>query len=195
MHASASDFTILMSTVAGMILFATYIPYGIDIFKGKVKPARATRLMFVILLSVVLLQQHSLGSGWTLAITIGELIGSMAIFGLAMKYGVGGLGQLDVACYILLFGSLVLWAVSDNALLALHLTILVDLIAFTPTLIKTWHAPKSETPLFFVVGAIAPLVGVAALASYSYSIIAFPLYLALVNGVEVGLIYRRSLPQ
>lgn len=192
MQASASDFTILTSTAVGVILLATYIPYGIDIFKGKVKPARSARLMFVILLSVALLQQHSLGSGWVLAITIGELIGSMAIFGLAMKYGVGGLGRLDVACYVLLFASLVLWTVSDNALLALHLTILVDLIAFMPTLVKTWHAPKSETSLFFAVGAAAPLLGVAASGSYGYSIIAFPLYLAFVNGLEVGLIYRHA---
>ncbi len=181
----------IFSTIAGLVLLLSYIPYGVDIAKKRVRPARSTRLMFVFLLLIALLQQHSLGSGWVLAITVGELIGSLSILGLAMKHGVGGFTRLDVTCYILLFSSLVLWAASGNVLLALHLTIVVDVIAFTPTLVKTWHAPKSETPLFFAVGAIAPLLGVVALESYSYSIIAFPLYLALVNGLEVGLIYKR----
>ncbi len=68
---------------------------------------------------------------------------------------------------------------------------LADTIAFYPTLVKTWNDPRSETPLFFIVGAIAPLLSLVAVGQYSYAVIVFPLYLSLVNGIEVILIYTR----
>ncbi len=182
-----------LSLLAGVLLLASYLPYGVDILKHKVKPARSARLMFVLLLLIVLLQQRSLGSGWVLAVTVSELVGSATIFGLAMKYGEGGWGKLDISCYFLLFISVTTWLVTNNALLALHMTIAADLIAFMPTLVKTWRKPRSETPLFFAVGASAPLLSLVALNDYRYSIVAFPLYLALINALEVGLIYKNSL--
>ncbi len=187
-----TDINSILATLAGIVLCAIYVPYGIDITKGKVKPSRSARIMLASLLLVALLQQHSLGSSWTLAITIGELVGSVGILGLAMKYGIGGLRKLDLLCYGLLSASLTVWVISGSALIALHMTILTDLIAFTPTLIKTWHEPASETPLFFAVGAFAPLLAMVGLSSYDYAIIAFPLYLAVINAFEVALIYRRK---
>ena len=182
----------IFSTIAGLVLLLSYVPYGNDIAKGNVQPARSARLMFVLLLLVAFLQQHSLGSGWILFITLGELVGSVAIFGLAIKYGIGGLSRLDLACYMLLLLTLLIWGITDNALIALHATIATDFVAFVPTLVKTWRQPQSETALFFVVGAIAPLVGLVALHDYQYEIIAFPLYLALANAFEVVLICRHK---
>jgi hypothetical protein len=183
----------IFSIVAGVILLLSYIPYGIDIIKRNVQPSRSARLMFVLLLLIALLQQHSLGSGWTLLITLGELLGSVAIFGLAIKYGVDGLRRLDIICYVTLLLTLVIWAMTDNVLVALHATIVTDVIAFVPTLVKTWRKPQSETPLFFATGAIAPLLGLIALENYQYGIIAFPLYLAFANAVEISLIYRHRI--
>jgi len=141
------------------------------------------------LLAVALMQQHTLGSSWALAVTIGEAVGSVLILSLAMKRGVGGLSRLDIACYVVLSADLALWLTTSHTLWALHLTVLADLIAFTPTLVKTWRDPTSETPTFFVLGAIAPLLSILGGGNFSYGVVLFPAYLALINAVEVGLIY------
>ncbi len=175
------------------IIIAVTIPYMIDIVKGKAVPARAARAMFLLLLTITLAQQHSLGSGLAMAVTVGEILSSIMLFGLAMKYGVGGLNRNDIICYSLLVLSLVVWWATDNALVALHVSIIADTVAFWPTLEKTWRKPKSETALFFWGGVVAPLFSIAAAGTLEYSAIVFPLYLSIINLVEVGLISRRKI--
>lgn len=181
-----------LAIISVLIAFGCYFPYMADIAKGKAVPARSARIMFAALMIIAFLQQRTLGSGWALAVTIGEAAGSLAILGLALKKGVGGLTRFDIGCYVLLALSIAVWLTTKNTFLALHITILADVIAFAPTLVKTWRLPNSETPLFFVVGTIAPLLSVIAEGSYDYAVMLFPLYLSLINAVEVGLIYRKS---
>jgi hypothetical protein len=182
----------LLASLSVLIAFGCYFPYMRDIIRGKAVPARSARIMFTVLMIIALFQQRHLGSGWALAVTFGEAAGSLAILGLALKRGVGGLSRFDVGCYVLLVASVVLWVTTKNTFLALHLTVLADITAFAPTLAKTWRWPESETPLFFTAGIIAPVLSVQAEGSFSYAVILFPMYLALVNGIEVALIYRKS---
>lgn len=178
----------VLSAIAGLIALGAYIPYAIDTIKGRAKPARSTRLMFVFLLLITLLQQRAVQSGWLVAVTVGELIGSVGILVLALKHGEGGLSRLDKACYLLMALDVVIWLSTGNALLALHLSVLADLIAFTPTLVKTWRRPHTETPTFFVIGLVAPALNVMAASTFSYAVLLFPVYLVVVNLAEVFLI-------
>lgn len=180
----------ILALISFSIIIAVTIPYMIDIVKGRAKPARAARTMLLLLIIVTLAQQHSLGSGLTVALTVGEIVSSILLFGLAIKHGVGGLSRNDLICYLLLMLSLVVWWQTGNALLALHLSIVADTIAFWPTLEKTWRDPKSETSLFFWGGVIAPWFSIAAGGSLAYSVIVFPVYISVVNLVEVILISR-----
>ncbi len=182
----------LLSIVAGVIVASAFIPYAIDIARGKVKPARSARIMFAVLMIIALFQQRELGAWWLLAVTVGDGIGAIAILVLSLKKGVGGLKRLDMICYGLLVIDVFVWLTTQNVLLALHLTVLADLIAFTPTLVKTWKHPQSETALFFILGAVGPLLNIIAVGEYGYAVLLFPFYLALANGIEVLLIYRRS---
>ncbi len=182
----------LLSIIAGLIMLYSFVPYARDILQGRVKPARSTRLMMVLLLGVSLLQQRSLGSGWLLAMTIGDGIGAVAILFLAFKRGVGGMTRLDQICYALLAVDVVIWLSTDNPLLALHLGILADFIAMEPVFFKTWQQPWTETPLFFALGVIAPILSIAGAGKYSYAVLVFPAYIGLVNLFEVGLIVTRQ---
>lgn len=185
----------ICSTIAALMILGCFIPYANDIIKGKVKPARATRIMFALLMIIVLLQQYTLHNGWLVAVTWGDAIGSLAILLLAFKYGIGGLCKVELLCYILLIVDVMIWLTTKNALLALHLSVVADMIAFTPTVLKTWRYPNTETPLFFAVGTVAPLLNIMAAGNYTYRALLFPFYLALVNGIQLAVIYRSTLSQ
>jgi hypothetical protein len=182
----------ILGIISVIIVFGCYIPYMVDIYKGKVKPARAARIMFTALTVIALFQQRDLGSGWTLAVTVGEVAGSVLILWAAIKHGVGGMKKTDIICYVLLALSVFFWLTTKNAFVALHFTVFADLVAFFPTLMKTWNWPNSETPLFFIAGVIAPILSIIAGNDYSYAIVLFPLYLALINLLEVGFILRKK---
>lgn len=179
----------ILAYISFLIIIEVTIPYMVDIVKGRARPARAARLMFFLLLIITLAQQHSLDSGYAMVITVAELVSSTMLLLLAFKYGVGGLSRTDIICYGLLLVSLGVWISTKNSLLALHISIFADTAAFWPTLEKTWRNPKSETPLFFWGGVVAPLFSIAAAGTLQYSMIVFPLYLSLVNLAELGLIY------
>ncbi len=184
----------ILSVLGGLIMLFSFVPYARDILKDKVKPSRSARLMMVLLIFVSLFQQKSLGSGWLLAMTVGDGIGAVGILLLALKKGVGGLSKIDIACYLLLGMDIALWLTTGNALLAIHLGIIADLVAMTPVFFKTWQQPWTETPLFFILGIVAPLISILGVGRYSYAIILFPAYIAAVNIFETGLIlYRQRL--
>jgi hypothetical protein len=182
----------ILTVLAGVFSFGAYIPYGFDIVKGRARPARAARVMFVCLLVVTISQQFAVHSGSLVVVTGGEFVGSVAILALALKYGVGGFGRLDMLCYGLLCVDIACWLITGNALIALHLSVLADIIAFTPTLVKTWRSPKSETPLFFVTGIIAPVLNIVGTGRYSYAVLLFPTYLAVANLAETLIIMLRG---
>jgi hypothetical protein len=148
--------------------------------------------MFVLLLVVSLLQQHTLGSGWLLAMTIGDGIGAVAILLLALKKGMGGVGRVDLICYGLLLIDVTVWLSTGDALLALYLSIFADVAAVTPMLLKTWRQPWTETAFFFSLGFIAPILNIIAAGSYSYAVILFPAYIALINLLTALLIIYRQ---
>ncbi len=171
------------------IIVGATIPYMVDIVRGRARPARAARIMLLILICITLFQQRSLGVGGAISLTIGEVIISVMLLGLALKHGVGGFSKVDKACYILLALDLAIWFVTKNNLLALHLSMLADTIAFWPTLHKTWRDPKSETAIFFWAGVVSPLFAIAAESTPTYANLVFPVYISLANLLEVGLIY------
>ena len=175
--------------VSFFVMVGATIPYIADVVSGRAITARSSRIMFVILMVVTLFQQRALGSGWSLTIIVSEAISALMLLGSGLKYGVGGLTRLDITCYLLLVMDIVVWVVTKNSFLALHLSILADFVAFWPTVYKTVKNPQSETALYYVAGVVAPLLAIAAETQRSYNTLAFPIYLAAGNSLEVLLIW------
>lgn len=182
----------LLALTSGLVIIGVSIPYILDAVKGRARPSRATYLMFSILMILTLVEQHQAGSRLTLAITLGEAVSSIAIFIITLKHGMGGFSWTDGMCYVMLIVSILVWRSGHGILWALHFAVLADFIAFTPTLLKTWRDPYSETPLFYIGGTIAALLSIVAGRDYSYAVILFPTYLCVANLGALALIRRRE---
>lgn len=181
---------ILFGVAAGVIALFACVPYIIDILHGQARPARSTRIMYMLLMVLALIQQHQLGSTWALLLIIGELIQAILILGLSYKFGMGGITRLDMGCYALLAINIVVWQSMNNALIGIYLTILADLIASVPTLYKSYKRPETETAAYFSLGAVSGLLAVFSQINPTYSNIVFPLYIAIINAVVAVLIMR-----
>jgi hypothetical protein len=178
----------VFALISFIIIVAPIIPYTKDMARGRVKPSRSTRVMFLGLLLLAFFQQHSLGAGLGLALLVGEILGSLAILLFSIRYGVGGLAKLDIACYTLLILDLGIWAVTNNALLAIVLTMVADMIALVPTVVKTWKDPQSETYYWWLMGVVAPVFGILSEGNFSLQEVLFPVYLLLANLAVVLLV-------
>ena len=79
--------------ISSILALVSYIVYAIAILKGEARPHRTTR--FVLVVITCLASAALLASASTVAIwLIGAMtIGSVAIFLLSLKYGMGGFSK------------------------------------------------------------------------------------------------------
>ncbi len=135
-------------------------------------------------MSVTLVVQSRAFTSGVLLLTIGELATQVVLFILSIKYGMGGLTRLDIACYGGFIMSLSVYLLTRNAALSLTLLVVTDFIAFLPTLVKIWRDPTSDTWMVFVVGGMA--AAAASLLAHStnhYIELIFPTYLFIANAL------------
>lgn len=167
-----------------------------SILKGEYKPQRITRLLLFIVTAIFVATLFSQGDRIGLFLAIPSFIGSTAIFILSIKYGVGGRSKMDI---ITLFGalvSLIVWKVTDNPTLGLYASILTDFIGFSPTLVKSFKEPFTESYLFYGCDVFASFFNLIALRSYLLMDLAFPMYIFLINlSVTLLILIRRKSKQ
>ena len=183
---------VLFAVLSALIVIIASIPYIIDIFTGRAQPARSTRIMYMLLVILGLLQSKELGSGWSLALIYGEIAQGAAVFFMSLKYGLGGFSRLDKICYIFLTLDLSVWLLTKNPLIGILLTLFADLIATLPTIVKTIKIPESETPIYWFLGSIAAIFAIFSETNYSLIKIIFPIYIFVINAFVFSLTLKRS---
>ena len=182
----------IIGIFAGIIVIFASIPYLIDVKRKKARPARSTWIMFVILLFLGVIQSGSLGSGYSRFLIIGDITTCTLVLLFSFRYGISSITTLDIVCYSILTLDIILWQLLDNPLLGLLITISADLVAITPTIVKTYIDPSSETPAIWLITTFASLLAIFSENEISLVIIIFPLYLALTNGVIGVMTFRKK---
>jgi hypothetical protein len=155
-----------------------------------------TRLLMVVIgtLSFGALWAAGDASGIWLALT--SLVQALFIWALSFKRGIGGRDRLDIICLVLCLMGAVLWLVSGQSLLGLILSIVADIIACVPSLLKTVRLPHTESVWFYVLDTIAGGCIVFA-SAHTQAAMLFPVYIVLANGVFVAVIWwprKRRVP-
>lgn len=159
-----------------------------SILKGEFKPQRTTRLILLILTSIFVASLYAQGDKSSIYLALLQWCGSIAIFVLSLKYGVGGKDKIDYVVLGLAVLAIVIWKITDNPTLALYMSILADFIGILPTLIKSYKSPESEDPKFYFSDVLAGFFSVLALKTFAFSELAFPAYIFFINLLCVALI-------
>jgi len=170
------DVFLIISTIAAL----TSPVIGIySIVRGDFRPQRMTRfLIFLISLLFVgtLLAQND----------------KNGIFLLSIKKGIGGTGKMDIVVFIMAILSLIIWQTTKNPVLGLIMSVVTDLIAFSPTLIKTWKLPHTEEWKFYMSDVVASVFSILSIKSFSFGNLIFPIYILLINTTSVLMINLRK---
>jgi hypothetical protein len=166
-------------------LFASF-SYIKEINNGNVRPERATRLMYVLLLTVSFVQQLQLESGsGAILLNLSELIVCIVVGFVAIKNGKGGFSNVDKACYLILVFSLVVWLILGKTLGGLILICIADFAATLPTIIAIYNKPKDEVAWFWFAGSCGAFFALLASGDISINQV-FIIYIMLINLI-VGL--------
>jgi dolichyl-phosphate-mannose--protein O-mannosyl transferase len=176
---------------AGLLQFIGMVPYFVDIVRRKTKPERATWWIWSLLNAVSLAAQIGAHARWSLLMTIGQSIVTLAVALLSLTHGYGTFHKKDLLAIVFALGGVGLWWLLNSPMAALLVVLAVDLVGFWLTIEKTWRAPETETLLTWVLCTVSGALGVLAVGKLNITQLLYPLYIMLGNLIMVAIIIGR----
>lgn len=178
--------------IALLLNLIGYIPYVRDIFRHKVKPHRVTWGIWTILTTIAAVNQVLNNGGYSSLFFISTVILVSFVFILSFRYGMGGASKIDRICLLLALILLIYWVSIKETYISMIMAVIIDGIAAVPTIIKTYHHPKTESYPQWILAGIAGLFTMLAVPRLEWVLLIYPLYVVLMNGVIVAVKYFKE---
>jgi len=187
-------FAYLVFVAAFATLLATFV-YIRSMFRGGARPNRVSWLMWSIAPFIATAASVSSGVGWAALPVFMSGLSPFLIFvaSFVTKKAQWKLALFDYVCGVLSGLALILWFVTKNPNTAIVFAIVSDALAAIPTLSKAWRLPQTESPWPFIVGVFNALTSFGAVTLWSFSALAFPAYLVVINVLLLLSVYQKKL--
>jgi len=183
----------LASTLAIILTLIAFLPYLRGILGNTIKPHFFTWVIWGITTTVVFFAQLQDKGGvgaWPVGVS-GCLTISIAVLAFIKRADIS-IRLLDWVFLIAALSSLPVWFFTTDPMLAVVILTIVDVLGFGPTAIKVWHAPWTESPVFYFLYVISNLLVLVALENYSVTTALFPAAIALGCLSMMLLVWGRS---
>lgn len=167
--------------VAALLAVAGNIPYLIDIVRGRVKPHAYTWFVWTLVSGIVFFGQLAAGAGIGALPTAASEVFTLIIFLFSLKYGFKHVTRTDTVFLILALLGLVPWLLTKDPTVSVVIAVSIDLLAFAPTLMKTWRQPRTETPLLFGSNVVRHLLALLSLQTYNIATTLHSVAMVIVN--------------
>lgn len=164
--------------------------YAWNTLQGRTKPNRVTWFLWALAPLIAFAAQLGEGVVWQALMTFMVGFGPLLIFiaSFMNKKAFWDITKLDVACGIISIFALVLWFATGTGTVAIVFSILADLIAGIPTLIKAFNQPETEHHSVFRNGALSAAITLLTLKTWTVASAAFAMYIFVICAVLYVLI-------
>ena len=189
------DWHSIIGILAGIIGLLGFLPYITLTIKRKNRPNRASWWIWGILGVITGITYYYSGATSTIWVPVCYAICQIIIAVLSIRYGEGGWNRLDKFCLAGAGFSLLLWWLLDSPLLALLFTLLIDLFAAIPTVIKSYTNPEQESCFSWTVFLVANTLNMIALDEWNISLVAYPFYLFYLSSTLTILLWLPKVTQ
>lgn len=138
-----------LSLIGALIMFISCVYNAIQIFKGKTKPNLVSYVIWGLSPLIAFFASLSEGLTWSYLPTFMAGAGSVILFVCALlkKGSFFELKRYDILCGVVSVITLGIWYITKNPMIAIGLSIISDIMACMPTMIKTWKHPETESRL------------------------------------------------
>lgn len=167
--------------------------YALSTVKGKTKPNRVTWFLWATAPLIAFSAQLDQGVIWQSIMTFMVGFGPLLIFlaSFVNRKSYWKITQLDITCGLISVLALVLWLVTGKGNIAIAFSILADLLAGVPTLIKAFHQPETEHHSVFRNGALSAVITLLTIKHWTFANAGFAVYIFLICIVLYALIRFR----
>jgi hypothetical protein len=186
------QYLVLVGAIVNLVGITSYIK---ETLRGKTKPNRISWLLWSIAPLIATAAAFSDGVRWSvLPVFIsgfGPLLVLLASF--INKKSYWKLEKFDYLCGLFSILALVLWVITKEPAIAIIFAIASDGFAAIPTLIKLWKYPETETADAYTAGLFSSLTSFVAIKVWSFTSVAFPVYLVIMNSFLILAIYGKRI--
>jgi hypothetical protein len=186
------EYIVILAAFAALLAALTYIR---SMFTSPTNPNRVTWLMWSIAPLIAAAAAISNGVGWATLPVFMSGFSPFLIFTASFftKKAYWKLSRFDYLCGALSATALVLWYMSGDPNIAIVFAMVSDGFAAIPTLRKAWNHPETESAWPFIVGLFSPATSFAVAVTWTFSELAFPIYLIMINILLVFSVFNRKL--
>ena len=170
------EIKVIASVLAIGLTLVAYVPYIIDMFRGKNKPHLYTWISIFLVTTIVAYLQIIGGAGIGAVPIVLGLGVDVIILACCFKFGTKDVVFMDKVCLALsITGVMVYVLLSKQPLVSLAIVSAAEIIAFIPTVRKTRNDPYSESlPSYYLLIIKLGLITVA-LQHYNWLTVSYPL--------------------
>ncbi len=183
-----------LAIIAAVLAFVGNISYLKDILKGRVEPHPYTWLVWSIVSLTTFIGGLVKGAGIG-ALPTGVAEGfTIIIFLFSLKSlfkgKAGHIRKIDNYFLAVCLLGLIPWALTKDPTISVIIVVLIDLVAFIPTLRKTWAHPETEKPLLYEMNVARHVLTLFSLQTYNIATTIHSLAMIVTNTLMTGFIIR-----
>lgn len=167
--------------------------YLFETITGRSKPNRITWLLWGIFPMITFIAQRAQGvEGLSWATFVAGFI-PILVFAASFinKKAYWKTHGLDYYLMIAAVVGIILWALTDNANLAILFALVADFLAAIPTIVKCYKHPETESWIAYGISTCGFALGMLAIHEFAFQNYAFITYLTILNGIMAVLAFRR----
>lgn len=162
---------------------------------GKAKPNRVTWLLWGLFPMIIFVAQRAQGvDGLSWASFVAGFT-SLLVLG-ASFLNRQAYWKTETRDYYLMaaaIAGIILWMLTDNPNLAIVFSLVADLFAGLPTIIKAYKHPETESWIAYAIGAFGFGISFLAIQTFSFENYAFIVYLLMTQSILAVLASRKKL--
>lgn len=195
MELTMPDIKISFAVIAALLAVAGNLPYLWDILKGRVKPHPYTWLVWTLVSGTIFFGQVAKGAGIGALPTAASEIFTVIIFLFSLKYGFKNITKTDTVFFVIALLGIVPWILTKDPTISVIIAVSIDLIAFVPTLRKTWRHPTTETPILYSTNVLRHILALFSLQAYNIATTLHSIAMIIVNTfMSLMILFRKEKP-
>lgn len=156
-----------IAIIAALLAIVGNVPYLMDIVKRRVEPHPYTWFVWSIVSCIIFFGQISRGAGIGALPTAASEIFTIIIFIFSLQYGFKKIKKIDTLFLIIALLGIIPWIITNDPTISVIIAVSIDLIAFVPTLRKTWLHPQTETPVLYSMNVLRHILMLFSLQAYN----------------------------
>lgn len=187
------NYHFVFGITGGIFSAIAFIPYVVAIIKKSSKPNRASWIIWNVTNVILLVSYFSVGARATIFLPIIYVFNAFIILILSFRYGASLWSRLDYISLFVAGFSLIIWFLTKNPLTALLMNLVMDAVAYLPTIKKSYLDPFSESRIAWLFIFLGTCLNLLAVNSFSFGVIIYPIVMFLMNGALLLVLFRKKI--